>query len=493
MALTGQSQTFKMKVEQAAQNEKTIQGIPAKQLTALPGGTVDLHPAQKTAALANCTDLVDFTGSVLGNYVSVGSNTNSSTSWEKGVFQVYPAYTGFVTGIEFAAGKYNSAPNPKVYIGIFDLTGNAPDINNQFPTPVPFLTITNTTNAMLSYTFASPVPVTNGFAIGLYTLGQDSVKIPASPLIASTAPYYSYIYNSLGNMYTFNTYFGVNANIIARPVITTSVNPTWLTAKTSTGCGTPVVYNFTNTTAASPSYSANVVINPSGITRSLDFGDGSPVVNSFPTSVFSPVTHSYTALGTYTASYTQTYVGWTNSCAVSNTLEVTVDNPLPAFTYNTNGLTVMFTNTSQNLSTYSWNFGDLSTSTQTDPTHTFTSPGTYIVELEGTAPCGKVRYSLSIVVSGETGIKEYKGINNSVSLFPNPAAATLQITNTKTSNELDSKVEIFNSAGAIVKVIGSADFSSGHTELNVSDLSKGIYFIKIKSKEGDIVKSFVKE
>lgn len=44
-------------------------------------------------------------------------------------------------------------------------------------------------------------------------------------------------------------------------------------------------------------------------------------------------------------------------------------------------LTVTFTNKSLNAVEYEWDFGDGTTSTRTHPTHTFTTPGTYIVQL----------------------------------------------------------------------------------------------------------------
>lgn len=53
--------------------------------------------------------------------------------------------------------------------------------------------------------------------------------------------------------------------------------------------------------------------------------------------------------------------------------------------------TVNFNNTSTNGSTFQWNFGDGNTSTQTSPSHTYTSNGTYNVTLiaDGGASCGK--------------------------------------------------------------------------------------------------------
>jgi photosystem II stability/assembly factor-like uncharacterized protein len=58
------------------------------------------------------------------------------------------------------------------------------------------------------------------------------------------------------------------------------------------------------------------------------------------------------------------------------------------FSSSTIDLTTTFTNTSTNATSYFWNFGDGQTSTQTSPSHTYTSPGSYNVCLTVTGTCG---------------------------------------------------------------------------------------------------------
>lgn len=56
--------------------------------------------------------------------------------------------------------------------------------------------------------------------------------------------------------------------------------------------------------------------------------------------------------------------------------------PLSAsYTFTVNCLNVIFTNTSANASTYSWSFGDGTTSENTNPVHSYTQAGTYTVKL----------------------------------------------------------------------------------------------------------------
>lgn len=73
--------------------------------------------------------------------------------------------------------------------------------------------------------------------------------------------------------------------------------------------------------------------------------------------------------------------------------------PVAAFTTTNNGLSQTFTNTSQNGTTYSWNFGNGTTSTAANPTVTYTSAGTYNVCLTTTNSCGSNTYCQQVVIN----------------------------------------------------------------------------------------------
>ena len=73
----------------------------------------------------------------------------------------------------------------------------------------------------------------------------------------------------------------------------------------------------------------------------------------------------------------------TNSCAISHVIVGGIDAPPQAnFTFTVNGLTAVFTDASSDSGlsyTQNWNFGDGSTSTASNPTHTYAAAGTYTV------------------------------------------------------------------------------------------------------------------
>ncbi len=149
-----------------------------------------------------------------------------------------------------------------------------------------------------------------------------------------------------------------------------------------TACATTITKQ--NNGGGSYTFTANTPAGTSSMSYSWNFGDGN-------TGTGSPVTHTYATTGNYTVSLQATGGG----CVYSNTTPVQYNNgsincdSLHAdFLSNASGLNVAFTNTSNYwFNTYqsaNWSFGDGSSSTQSSPSHTYTTPGTYAVTLHNT-------------------------------------------------------------------------------------------------------------
>jgi PKD repeat protein len=83
--------------------------------------------------------------------------------------------------------------------------------------------------------------------------------------------------------------------------------------------------------------------------------------------------------------------------------EETVKDPIASFQFavsTSNYLEVTFTNYSQNATSYSWNFGDQQTSTDTDPVHVYDAAGDYDVVLTATNSAGKsATYTQKITIT----------------------------------------------------------------------------------------------
>ncbi|WP_186758129.1 PKD domain-containing protein [Echinicola salinicaeni] len=126
--------------------------------------------------------------------------------------------------------------------------------------------------------------------------------------------------------------------------------------------------NFTNSSENAVSYS-------------WDFGDGNTSTEEHPM-------HTYEEAGTYTVVLNSTAQGGTS---VQTSQELTVVGPpMAAYTFDDEGLTVNFTNTSENVISYSWDFGDGNSSTEENPSHSYSAAGTYTVVLTATSDDGKV-------------------------------------------------------------------------------------------------------
>lgn len=108
----------------------------------------------------------------------------------------------------------------------------------------------------------------------------------------------------------------------------------------------------------------------------------------------------------YTSGVCDVSVTDANGCSsISETLVLTA-YPLPEadFVYDVAGLHVAFTNSSSG-SSYNWNFGDNTTSSEEHPNHTYNAPGTYTVSLVCSNNCGSdVRTQVVRIDSSATAV-----------------------------------------------------------------------------------------
>ncbi len=114
-----------------------------------------------------------------------------------------------------------------------------------------------------------------------------------------------------------------------------------------------------------------------------NFGDGSTSNQQNPQ-------HNYTSPGNYQVCLTATSLcGSDQSCA---TIVVSCIAPQADFEFTSGGLTVTFADISLNEPTsWSWNFGDGSTSNDQNPQHTYTDAGSYVVCLMVSSVCGNTQ------------------------------------------------------------------------------------------------------
>lgn len=209
-----------------------------------------------------------------------------------------------------------------------------------------------------------------------------SIADPGDPILSwiwdfgdmttSSMQHPSHIYTSQG---TFNVTLTINsATCSATEVFQVTVEPAPTATAIldpNTGCS-PLEVNFTNTSIGADSFI-------------WEFGDGGGSADENPTNI-------YYNFGTTDTTYTVVMTAMTEfGCGNNDTLEVTVhpgagasflDNSIPP---SCSPFVAQFINTSQGAVSYFWDLGDGTTSTDTDPIHTYNNDTgflqTYIVSL----------------------------------------------------------------------------------------------------------------
>lgn len=122
---------------------------------------------------------------------------------------------------------------------------------------------------------------------------------------------------------------------------------------------------------------------------------------------------------------------WETLCTSAPTGMFVVDNDNPAL-----NTPVAFQDMStDNPADYLWNFGDETISTEINPVHTYTNPGTYSVSLIVSNGCGDATpYTQEIIVQGPAGIQVNPTSFDVELEFPNTTTLPLTITNTGTGD-----------------------------------------------------------
>src|SRR5690606_12952510 len=116
--------------------------------------------------------------------------------------------------------------------------------------------------------------------------------------------------------------------------------------------------------------------------------------------------------------------------------------PEPKFTQAVaNHFNYTFNYTGSAATTYEWDFGDGSTSTQTNPIHTYTTVGDFIACVKVTNSCGDNIYCAKISTQwpqSVTGIE-----NNNIKIYPNPANNELHVDGVAPG----SRIELYDIVG----------------------------------------------
>lgn len=252
-----------------------------------------------------------------------------------------------------------------------------------------------------------------------------------------------------------------------------------------------------------------------GQTYLWTFGNG----NS--STAFTPPTQNY-APGTYQVCLESTRTNTIGNCSKTICKTIVIDQPCNIIarfrpTVCINSTTVMFTNFSiygSNVGTsgsITWEFGDGTTSTSSNPTHTYTSAGVYTVCLNvstnnSTGNNSMCRSRVCQVINIEPAVcntncvpsnmiapneedyqsPAYKSFdeNSDLQVVPNPAddIVWISLPEKVSSGQI---IEVYDMQGKLVASI-PAQSPEIATELSVNELAKGMYFVTVSDDAGKI-------
>lgn len=138
----------------------------------------------------------------------------------------------------------------------------------------------------------------------------------------------------------------------------------------------------------------------------------------------------------------------------------------------------------QGITSWSWDFGDGQTSTLQNPSHTFANNGEFTVSLTvsdgmGTHTETKGNY---VKVGPYYGIEEIK--EEEIKLYPNPGSNNIQFA----SDYIIEHIEVIDSKGYHVM---SLDINDRTISLDISQLSTGVYIVKILVEDQIITKKMI--
>ena len=186
---------------------------------------------------------------------------------------------------------------------------------------------------------------------------------------------------------------------------------------------------------------------------------------------------SYNAPGTYDVVLQVTNIFGTSTQTFPGYITVQPP-PTASFTYVANQLSVTFTSIAQNATTYSWTFGDGGSSTEQNPTHTYSNPGTYNVFLIVSNNCGTFVIEQIVVITSGTGEASWiEGFR----LFPNPNTGSFTV---EMNGLPQDEVEfvLFNMLGQHIRR-ETMDFGTGSMLRNFDygDLAAGVYTLRVQA------------
>jgi hypothetical protein len=220
-------------------------------------------------------------------------------------------------------------------------------------------------------------------------------------------------------------------------------------------------------------------------------GSGNDTIPGITTSPYGIWVYPTAQTTTYKAIKVLDANGWNYS---NDSIVVTLDSiPTAEYSYAVSNVTatyaeVDFTDISVNADSVKYDFGDGITSTQANPTHNYTSNGTFNAYQVAYNQCGTDTFWLDVIVSG-VSIEDFN-TNYQVDVYPNPNNGRFT-TEIYVDNTEKAALHILTIEGRKVYAEDLGTFNGRKTiDLDI-DLPKGVYFVQIQMLHGNIVRKLI--
>ena len=206
-----------------------------------------------------------------------------------------------------------------------------------------------------------------------------------------------------------------------------------------------------------------------------DFGDSTFTYSTSPS-------HKYINAGNYTVSLSQQSDQGCNS-KISKTITIGTQ-PDAGFNYFATDTGITFLPVNSSYTSYSWDFGDSSTSTSVAPIHAYKKNGTYTVVLNvlnGSGPCNSSAYSINLNTTG-TGIQSDAANAIHLLAFPNPFSDKLEIDYTLATPGMVNATLYDITGRAITTLVSARQIEGNHTILlNTLEngMKAGVYLLRM--------------
>lgn len=398
---------------------------------------ISAYPLFTANATAGCTPFtVQFNDSsdstFLWNWSFPGGTPSSSTEQNPSVVYSTPGSYDVILTVTTSLANTYVIERPD-----FIVVGSAPTASFSFNV------VGNTANFTNTSTFANSV---------LWNFGDGTTSTLANP---------NHTYTATGS-YTVTltvTNDCGTANFQQNVVISVVPPTATFTLSATSGCA-PLTVQFTNASTGNPT------------SFNWTFPGGTP-----GTSTAQNPTVVYNAAGTYSVQLTVSNAAGSNTASLNQLIEVGAE-PSALFFFTANQLTVDFDNNSTGATSYEWEFGDGTTSTEASPTHSYANAGQYNVTLTATNECGFSASTQTVNVSA-SGTEFLDETSYSIVASPNPFANELTVSYELNDLAGQSNLLIFNVYG---QQLGTAPLTgnTGQVQLGNRITGSGVYFLRLQ-------------